>query len=173
MQQPVLCLTGEIYGQNERYLDMYLGENSYIVGDLKELGGQQVAIINHFKVSRLLRGNGIGEKLFKSFVAEAVARGATSLWSESVSNMALGVRAKVLGATAMTFYDSSAPEQGFLPITYAQARATNERVLEAWLNGTENDDKPDNLGVYVDLTQIDVHDWPRPCSNDEQDLVAN
>lgn len=172
LSEPMQGSTGVFAGTHERYFDMSLGESSYVVGNLRKMGGKQIVSIDHLYVARMLRGKGLGERLLKNFIAEAKTYGAQELWSDSVSNMALGLRAKVLGETAMTFYDSESPELGFLPITFDQARATNDRTYDAWLrSGKSKEELPSNLGVYVNLNNIDTTGWERPGVADEAEEV--
>lgn len=169
LREPLYGAIGSSPNIGESYLDLAIGVENYICGDLKEQHDKKIVTINQLYVSRLLRGKGIGERLMRCFVAEAKHQGAQELWSDNVSNMALGLRARIFGADAMTFYDSDHPEFGFLPISLEQAMDTNDRMIDAW-NSDEDEIPPGDIGAYVNLDLIDTSDWLRPDHLEKVDL---
>lgn len=157
---PLSGVIGTSITMKSKNLDLFLGGNSYIAGDITELHGITIALIHQIYVSRLLRGRGVGKKLFKGFVAEAKHQGAEELWSDNISNMALGLRKRVFGSAALQFYDSDNPTLGFLPMTYEQAISTNNRVLST-IDPTDGEPICGDIGAYVNLRQVDTSEWPR------------
>jgi GNAT superfamily N-acetyltransferase len=160
MKQRISGVIGRSITMKDQCLDLSLGCNNYIAGDITELEGKTVALIHQIYVSRLLREKGIGERLLKTFVSEAKVHGAEELWSDNVSNMALSLRARTFGIAALQFYDSDNPELGFLPMTYDQARSVNDLILST-LNSDDGEPVCGDIGVYVNLRDVDTSQWPR------------
>ena len=147
---------------DEKYLVFGVGSKSQINGRLFDFGDSTAASIECFNVFHKLQGHGIGERLFKGYLAACRDNDATGLWSDSVSNMAIGLRAKILGAEALHFYDNEYPDRGFLPYTIDQARATNSRIDELDRVDSERPAPQGHIGIYVDLTILDMAGWEAP-----------
>jgi GNAT superfamily N-acetyltransferase len=147
---------------HDTILAFYLGSNSNINGRIYLQDDRTVASIDYFCVSKQLCRRGLGERLLKAFIATSKEIGATELWSESVSNPALGLRARVLGSRVLQFYDGTSLDEGMLPMTLDQARLSNDRI--DYLN-TLNPDRSypiPHVGVYVDLQAINTSNWETP-----------
>ncbi len=167
MASPILgdtyCIRSEPGAGNQRIISLCIGypEQNYLEGGMYEHSGLlSAAYITRFAISSNLRGIGLGRRMLKAFVAEVKSLGAEELWSDEVSNDALRLRARIFGASALTFYDSDFPDsEAKLPLTFEQALACNDRVEETWKNLTPNKDPQSHLGVYVDLRPVDTTGW--------------
>jgi GNAT superfamily N-acetyltransferase len=169
MEYPITGTIDTSVALKSHFIDLGLGSDNYISGDITQLHGATVALIHQMYVSRLLRGKGLGERLLRTFVAEAKDRGAEELWSDNISNMALRLRARIFGTAALHFYDSDNTERGFLPMTYQQAVETNDRVLST-MDPDNGEPICGDIGAYVDLRNVDTSRWPRAEGLEEVDF---
>jgi hypothetical protein len=147
---------------HDKILAFCLGSNSNINGRIYLQDDQTVASIDCFFVSKQLCRRGLGERLLKAFITTSMAIGATELWSKSVSNPALGLRARVFGAQVLQFYDDASLDEGMLPMTLAQARLSNDRIDHLNALNPDRSYPIAHVGVYVDLREIDTAGWETP-----------
>lgn len=164
MELPLEAALGDVPDTNRHCLYLYIGAENFIYGEIGDNNGVMSASVSHLYVSRQLRGQGLGARLMKSFVAEAKSFGAIGLWSDNVSNMALGLRAKIFGEAALEFYDEDDEDRMFLPMTLEQAVATNNRINTIWqYRDAQNDEEwIGDIGVFIDLQAVDTSTWERP-----------
>lgn len=147
----------EVY--DEKLLAFSLGSCSNINGRIYPQDGRTIASVDCFYVSKRLCRHGLGERLLKAFIVASIKNGAEELWSDAVSNQALGLRAKVFGEQALQFYDGETLEDGMLPITLEQARLTNARIDQLDDQNPDRSYPQPHIGVYVDLRSIDTTGW--------------
>lgn len=162
LERPIIGGLDTIPGLDSRPLALAVSSENSICGFLYDNVDKTAAVITHFRVVINMRNKGIGQRLFRAFVAEAKSLGSQELWSDAVSIMALRLRAKVLGESSLKFFDSSNADKGFLPINLDQAIAINERIDRLDITDPDRRKPQDHIGVYVDLTTIDTTDWERP-----------
>lgn len=146
----------------DKILTFCLGTNSQIKGRVYRQDDQTLASIDNFFVSKQLCRHGLGERLLKAFITTSMEIGVTELWSKSVSNPALGLRARVLGEQVLQFYDGETLEDGMLPMTLAQAKLTNHRIDQLNEQDLDGAYPQPHMGVYVNLRSIDTSDWEEP-----------
>ncbi len=162
LRAPIVGALDTIEMFDEKFLALGLGTSSQINGRLYSMSERTVSSIDFFDVSRRLQRQGLGERLLKAYCVEARANGARDLWSDSVSSQALGLRAKVFGLENLHFYDNEYPQYGFLPLSLDQAFATNTRINQLDTIDPDRRAPQSHIGVYVNLEQIDMHDWEQP-----------
>ena len=135
------CLT-----PNEYYALMVklLGEKNYISGRLSYYEpGSALIYIDMFHVDEKMRQMGVGTKLIKSFIAEAMQYGAKILKGHVTSESALRTRARVFGSENLQFFIHGTDTRK--DISYEEALVGNF-----------------NFDVVVDLTKINTQDWEKP-----------
>ncbi len=159
-KMPVTGTLDVMQGDSTRYMYLCLGSSNHINGTVHH-GEDVVASVGSFDVSRMYRSRGIGAKLLMSFVAQLKDMEVTDLYSDSVSSLAIATRMRVFGKDCLQFYDTDYPDYTELPLDCEQAIATNERLREARSTDTCLSGGG-NLGVYVDLRNVDTSNWPRP-----------
>ena len=160
-------LVGHLYSYGElsddRDLILAIGNAAEIEGTIARRSEKLVAHIDRFNVASGLQRQGIGERLLRAFTAEAKQLGVVQLWSDSITPMALRLRAKVFGEANLHFYDGDHIEKGFFPITVEQAIQCDDRLLEAEATRGE-ESQLGYIGVFVDLDVIDTSTWELPLT---------
>ncbi len=162
LRTPLIGAIDSLEDIDDTFLAIGVGSRNQINGRIFQMDTELVSSIDCFDVSRQLQRRGVGERLLKAYVAKVKAEGAQSLWSDAVSSQALGLRAKVLGAEAMHFYDAEHSEHGFLPMDVGQAVLTNTRINELDLAQPYRPDPQSHIGVYVNLERLDTTGWELP-----------
>lgn len=155
---------------NTKFLTLVLGSANSIAGRVQTTDGRHRAYIDDFRVANGLQRYGIGTRLFKAFVAECKDIGVKELYSYEVSDKALGLRTRLFGEQTLRFYDDDYSEEVILPMTLEQALATNRRIAELDAIRPDRENPSGNIGVFMDLTTIDISGWERP---DTADLVSD
>lgn len=157
LHAPVPAFLDVLCEFNETYIMLGFENHATIQGRLHYRAEKYVCSVEDFRVRESLRTQGIGKRLLQGLVIVAKDEGAEELWSDSVSNMALGVRLKLLGEDSLRFYDSDSPKPDFLPITINQATARNVYIDQ---HNENNPNSPlPHTGVWVDLSSLNTSDW--------------